>query len=61
MTLHRLGIPGHLRTSLSSTHLVESALLILEAKARRVKRWRSGQQAERWVGMALLHAESRFP
>jgi len=60
LTLHRLGIPGLLRTSLSSTNLVESALSFFEAQGHRVKRWRSGQQAERWVGMALLYAESRF-
>ena len=48
LTLHRLGIPGLLRTSLSSTNLVESALSAFEAKGHRVKRWRSGQQAERW-------------
>ncbi|WRP15915.1 IS256 family transposase [Geochorda subterranea] len=60
LTLHRLGIPGLLRTSLSSTNLAESALSAFEAKGDRVKRWRSGQQAERWAGMALLYAESRF-
>ncbi|CAF0705088.1 IS256 family transposase [Candidatus Methylacidithermus pantelleriae] len=60
LTLHRLGILGLLHTSPSSTNLVESALSFFEPKGHRVKRWRSGQQAERWVGMALLYAESHF-
>lgn len=60
LTLHRLGIPGLLRLSLASTNTVESALSVVRAKAGRVKRWRSGQQAERWVGIGLLAAESRF-
>jgi putative transposase len=60
LTLHRLGIPGLVRTSLSSTNLVESALTFIDAKRHRIKRWQSGQQAARWVSMALMYAENRF-
>jgi putative transposase len=60
LTLHRLGIPGLVRTSLSYTNLVESALTFIDAERHRIKRWQSGQQAARWVGMALMYAENRL-
>lgn len=60
LTLHRLAIAGLLWLSLASTNTVESALSVARAKVGRVKRWRSGHQAEQWVGIGLLAAESRF-
>lgn len=60
LTLHRLGVPEALRKSLRSTNLIESALASVRHNQRNVKRWRGGDQIERWVGAGLLEAEKNF-
>jgi putative transposase len=60
LTLHRLGINELLRSSLSSTNLIESCFSRTEAWTRRVKRWRNGKMVLRWGAAALLVAEAGF-
>lgn len=60
LTVHRLGLPEQLRRTLSSTNVIESAFSIVETVCRNVKRWRKGDQIERWVGSGLLVAERQF-
>lgn len=60
LTVHRLGVPEQLRRTLSSTNVIESAFSIVETVCRNVKRWRDGDQIERWVGSGLLVAERQF-
>ena len=40
--------------------MIESAFSIVETVCRNVKRWRDGDQIERWVGSGLLVAERQF-
>jgi transposase-like protein len=60
LTVHKLKMPEMLRKSLASTNVIESAFSVAEELCRRVKRWREGDHRERWVGSALLLAESKF-
>lgn len=60
LTLHRLGVPFLLRKSLSSTNLIESPFSTSKDLSRRVKRWRNGEQVQRWAAASLLEAERRF-
>lgn len=60
LTLHRLGIPDLLRTSLNTTNIIESSLSRVDHLLRRVKRWNGGDHVQRWTATALLHAEKRF-
>jgi putative transposase len=60
LTVHRLQIPMQLRQSLASTNVIESAFANVERICRNVKRWRPGDQRERWVGSGLLIAEKQF-
>lgn len=60
LTVHRLRVPEQLRRSLASTNVIESAFSIVETVCRNVKRWRPGDQIERWVGSGLLVAERQF-
>lgn len=60
LTLHRLGVPGELRKSLSSTNLIESALSVASDVAGNVKRWRAGDMRLRWIAAGLLAAEKQF-
>ncbi len=60
LTVHRLRVPGQLRRTLSSTNVIESAFSIVETVCRNVKRWRDGDQIERWVASGLLVAERQF-
>ena len=60
LTAQRLGVPEKLRRSLASTNVIESAFSIVETVCRNVKRWRPGDQIERWVGSGLLVAERQF-
>src|SRR3954465_9215057 len=46
--------------SLSCTNVIESAFSVVETVCRNVKRWRDGDQIERWVGSGLLVAEQQF-
>ena len=60
LTVHRLRVPEQLRRTLSSTNVIESAFSIVETVCRNVRRWRDGDQIERWVGSGLLVAERQF-
>jgi transposase-like protein len=60
LTVHRLRVPEKLRRTLSSTNVIESAFSIVETVCRNVKRWREGDQIERWIGSGLLVAERQF-
>jgi len=60
LTVHRLRVPDQLRRTLASTNVIESAFSIVETVCRNVKRWRDGDQIERWVGSGLLVAERQF-
>lgn len=60
LTLHRLGVPGELRKSLSSTNLIESALSVASDVAGNIKRWRPGDMRLRWIAAGLLAAEKQF-
>jgi putative transposase len=56
LTIHKLRVPDQLRRTLSCTKVIESAFSIVETVCRNVKRWRTGDQIERWVGSGLLVA-----
>ena len=60
LTMHKLRVGSTLRQSLGNTNIIESAFSMVEQVCRNVKRWRGGDQYLRWVGSALLFAESRF-
>jgi transposase-like protein len=60
LTVHKLRVPDQLRRTLSCTNVIESAFSIVETVCRNVKRWRKGDQIERWVGSGLLVAERQF-
>lgn len=60
LTVHRLRVPDQLRRTLSSTNVIESAFSIVETVCRNVKRWRDGDQIERWIASGLLVAERQF-
>lgn len=60
LTLHRLGIPAELWRTLRSTNPIDSAFSLVRVVCRNVKRWRPGDQLERWVGSGLLVAEGQF-
>lgn len=60
LTLHRLQVPLELRRTLRSTNPIESAFSIVRVVCRNVKRWRPGDQLERWVGSGLWVAERQF-
>jgi len=60
LTLHRLKVPLELRRTLRSTNPIESAFSIVRVVCRNVKRWRPGDQLERWVGSGLWVAEQQF-
>ncbi len=60
LTVHQLRVPDQLRRTLSCTNVIESAFSIVETVCRNVKRWRKGDQIERWVGSGLLVAEQQF-
>lgn len=60
LSVHRLRVPPMLRSSLSSTNVIESAFSVVETVCRNGKHWQGGDQYLRWVGSGLLYAESRW-
>ena len=60
LTLHKMALPDSLRKSLSTTNLIESVFSFAREKTGRVKRWRGGDQAQRWAATALLRVEPRW-
>jgi transposase-like protein len=60
LTLHRLAVFPELGTSFKTTNLIESVMARVEAKTRRVARWRSSDQQRRWCAATLQHIERQF-
>ncbi len=60
LTLHRLGVFPTLGVSFKTTNLIESVMARLEAKTRRVTRWRTSDQKLRWCASALWATERQF-
>lgn len=60
LTLHRLGVFPELGTSFKTTNLIESVMARVEAKTRRVDRWRNSDQKLRWCAATLLLIEKQF-
>jgi transposase-like protein len=60
LTLHRLAVVPELGTSFKTTHLIERVMARVEAKTRRVARWRSSDQKRRWCAATLQHIERQF-
>lgn len=59
-TLHRLGVFPALGVSFKTTNLIESVMARLEAKTRRVARWRTSDQKLRRCASALWSIERQF-
>lgn len=60
LTCLRLQVPSVLMGSLTNTNVIESGFSTSTSVCRRVKRWRNGNQAQRWVAVSLLEAEKSF-
>ena len=60
LTLHRLGVFAELGTSFKTTNLIESVMARVDAKTRRVGRWRTRDQKQRWCAATLLQIEQQF-
>ena len=60
LTVHRLGITGLLRKTLTTTNPIESCFSITRTITGRVKRWKVGDMVQRWAIAALLKAEKKF-
>ena len=59
-TINRLNLPSSLRRCLGTTNSIESPYSGVRAKTGRVKHWRDGQMAVRWVASALCAIEKRM-
>jgi transposase-like protein len=59
-TINRLNLPGSLRRCLGTTNSIESPYSGVRAKTGRVKHWRDGRMAVRWVASALSAIEKRM-
>jgi transposase-like protein len=60
LTLHKLGVTGLLKKTLSTTNPIESCFSVTRTITGRVKRWRGGDMLQRWAVAALLRAERKF-
>jgi len=60
LTVTELRLPPKLRQSFSSTNSIESGFSIVDRICQQVKRWQGSDHRLRWVGSALLFAESRW-
>ena len=60
LTLHKLGVTGLLRKTLSTTNPIESCFSVTRTITGRVKRWSGGDMVQRWAVAALLRAERKF-
>jgi hypothetical protein len=59
LTVHKLRVPAQLSRTLCCTNVIESAFSIVETVCRNVKRWRTGDQIERWVGSGSCAGRQR--
>jgi putative transposase len=60
LTVTELRLIPKLRNSLSSTNCIESGFSIVDRICQQVKRWQGSDHRLRWVGSALVFAESRW-
>ena len=60
LTVHRLGLPGLLRQTLSSTNAIESANSVCAGVIRRVTHFRTGEAAIRQAAAGYMEAERGF-
>jgi putative transposase len=60
LTIHKLNVPAPLRKTFRTTNPIESIFDTVRVACRNVKRWRPGDQRERWICSGLLFAESKF-
>jgi putative transposase len=60
LTVHRLGVTGLLKKTLSTTNPIESCFSVTRTITGRVKRWRGGDMVQRWAVASLLRAERKF-
>jgi transposase-like protein len=60
LTVTELRLPPKLRQSLSSTNGIESSFSVVDRICRQVKRWQGSDHRMRWVGSAMLFAESHW-
>ena len=58
--MHKLGIAGLLRKTLSTTSPLESCSPVVRTSSSRVKRWEGDNMVQRWAVVALLRAEKKF-
>ena len=60
LTVHKLGVSGLLRKTLSTTNPIESCFSVTRTVTERVKKWNGGDMVQRWAVAALLRAERKF-
>jgi transposase-like protein len=60
LTIHKLGVTGLLRKTLSTTNPIESCFSVTRTITGRVKRWRGSDMVQRWAIAALLRAQRKF-
>ena len=60
LTVHKLGLTGLLRKTVSTTNPIESCFSVTRTITGRVKRWRGGDMVQRWAVASLLRAEKKF-
>ena len=60
LTVSELRLTRKLRQALSSTNCIESGFCVVDSICQQVKRWQGSDHRLRWVGPALLFAESRW-
>lgn len=60
LTLHRLNGFPELGVSFKTTNLAESVMARVEARTRRITRWRTSDQKLRWTAAALCAMERQF-
>jgi transposase-like protein len=60
LTVAELRLTHKLRQALSSTNCIESGFSVVDSICQQVKRWQGSDHRLRWVGSALLFAESRW-
>ena len=60
LTVNRLGIPGLLRNTLSSTNAIESANSTAAGIVRRISKWQNGEMVIHHMAAWFLEAERGF-
>jgi len=60
LTVHKLGVPGLLRQTLSNTNPIESANSVCAGTVRKVSRFKDGETAIRHAAAGFMEAERGF-